>query len=73
MLSEIKQTEKDKSYGFAYIWNLKKNEQTKQNKDRLIETEIKLIVARGRVLGVWVKKVKGNIVNNMVINFPSDR
>ena len=35
-------------YYFAYLWNLKiKNEQTKQKRNRLIDTEKKLVVNRG--------------------------
>ena len=36
------------------------NGQTKQNKNGLIETETKEMVASGR--GGWVKRVKGNVV-----------
>ena len=43
MLSEISQTKKNKLYDFICVWNIKKkNEQTK-----LIDTENRLVVARG--------------------------
>ena len=49
MLSEISQTEKKTPHDFTYMWNLenKTNEHTKQNRNRLIDTENKLVVARG--------------------------
>ena len=36
-------------YDFTYMWNLKNktNDQTYQNRNRLIDTENKLVVARG--------------------------
>ena len=52
MLSEINQTEKDKiPYDLIYMWNLK-NEINKQNRNRVIDTENKLLVARWDGLGV---------------------
>ena len=50
MLSEISQTEKDKY--FIYMWNVKQ-------KVKLIDTENRLVVARGGGLQMkWVKVVK---------------
>ena len=55
------------------MWNLKK---TKQSKNGLIETETKGMVARGEGGGgreSCVKKVKGDLINNIVISLHSDR
>ena len=35
------------------------NKINKQNRNRLIDVENKLIFARGKVVGAWMKKVKG--------------
>ena len=58
MISEISQTEKDKiSYNFTYMWSLKKKrkEKRKERKEKktnsLINTENKLVVARGQGVG----------------------
>ena len=41
------------------MWNLK-NKTSRQSRNRLIDTENKLMVVRGEgVWGCWVKKVKG--------------
>ena len=69
MLSEIRQI----PYGFPYIWNLKKQKPTnQQNKNRLIEIQTKGTIAIGEV-GGWIQKVRGNIVNSVVISLHSDR
>ena len=69
MLSEIRQI----PYGFPYIWNLKKQKPTnQQNKNRLIEIQTKGTNAIGEV-GGWIQKVRGNIVNSVVISLHSDR
>ena len=48
MLSEIRQTEKEILYDFTYMLNPKSktNEQIKQKRKGLIDTENKLVVAR---------------------------
>ena len=43
-------TEKQIPYDFTYTWNLKNNING-QNKNRLIDTENKLMVAKGREVG----------------------
>ena len=44
-------------YDFTYMWNLKNK--TKQNKNKLIDTENRLVVARGgEGWAKWVKAVK---------------
>ena len=42
------------------MWNLKKktNEQTWLNRNRVIRTENKQAIARGRGVGVWEKQVR---------------
>ena len=47
-------------YDFIYMQNLKSkiNEQTKQSKNRLIDTENNLIIARGERSWDWMKEVK---------------
>lgn len=47
MLSKISPAEKSRLYDFTHRWNLKNktNEQTKQNRNRFINTETKLVVA----------------------------
>ena len=45
MLSEMSDGERQTLYDFTYIWNLKKNPQ--ENRNRLIDTESKLVVAGG--------------------------
>ena len=53
MLSEKER--KQIPYDFTYMWNL-----NKQNRNKLINTENKLVVAIGEVCeGGWVKEVKG--------------
>lgn len=52
-------------YDFTYMWNLRSkiNEQTEQNRNKLIDTKNKLIVARGekgRGRAKWVKESKRN-------------
>ena len=49
-------------YDFTYMWNLKNktNEQTKQKRNRLIDTENKLVVARGEEGGEMNEIGKGN-------------
>ena len=49
MICEINQIERKIVYNFTYMWNLKNkaNEQIQQNRNRVIETENKLAVARG--------------------------
>ena len=52
MLSEVIHTDRIQiPYDFTYMWNLinKTNEQTKQNINRLIDKENKLMFARGEV------------------------
>ena len=46
MLSEIIQIQKDKCY-LTYVWNLKKNKETKQNENRHIDTKNKYVVPGG--------------------------
>ena len=54
MLSEISQTEKDKYHIISFICGTKT--QYKQiNKNTFIDTEINLVVARGGMVGKWVK------------------
>ncbi|KAF6074932.1 hypothetical protein HJG60_009342 [Phyllostomus discolor] len=59
-LSEISQPEKDKMpYDFTYRWNLM-SKINKQNRNRLIRIENRLMDARGEEFGGdWVKKMKG--------------
>ena len=40
------------------MWNLKNNI-NKQNRNRIIDTDNRLMVTQGRGLGDWVKKAKG--------------
>ena len=64
ILSEISPPEKEKY--LTYMWNLKNkqtNRQTKQNENRLINTENKWVVARGEGCGHCVKQVKGIKIN----------
>ena len=53
--------ERQTPYDFTYMWNLKNKKKTnKQNRNRLTDTENRLMVARvGEGWGNWVKKVKG--------------
>lgn len=44
----------------------------KQNRNKLIETETKGIVARFKKVKRWVIQMKENIVNNHVIHLHSD-
>ena len=47
MLSDT-ETQRQITYYFTYMWNLKKKkEQTKQYRNRLTDTENKLVAARG--------------------------
>ena len=46
VLSEISQTKKDKYHMISLICKIQKNKINKQNRNRLIGTENKLIVAR---------------------------
>lgn len=69
MLSKISQTRAN-TYDYTYIWNLK-HKQTKQNK-KLLVTETKGMVARGKGMESLMKKVKWNIVNNIVISLHGD-
>ena len=50
MSSEKGQTEKDKHYDFTYIWYLKgrTNEQTQQNRSRVIDTENEQVASGGQ-------------------------
>ena len=72
--AEWNKSDKDKNLIVLVISGLEKNEQIKQNKKRLIETEVKQRsegwLSKGR-LGRWVKKVKAKIVNNIVIRLIS--
>ena len=52
MLSEISQTEEYKYHTISLIYGIQK---TKQNRNRLIDTENKLVVARGKGMGDWMK------------------
>ena len=57
MLSEISQSEKDEYYMISlYMWNLK-NKTKKQSRNRLIDTENRLVAVKS-VQG-WVEKVTG--------------
>ena len=56
VLSEIRQ--RKTPYDFTYMWNLKKKQTNKQVKNKLVDTENRLVVARGRC-GGWVKWVTG--------------
>ena len=49
MLTEISQTETQMPYGLVYMWNLKykTKDWTKQNRNRLTDTENKLLVTKG--------------------------
>ena len=49
MLSETR--ERQAPYDFTYVWNLKTNNRSKRNKNRLIETELRAVVARGDGVG----------------------
>ena len=40
----------------------------RQNKSRLKETKVKLMVARAEKVGGWVKKVKRNVMGERSIN-----
>ena len=50
-------------YDFTHMWNLKQKakQMNKQTKSRIrpINTENKLMVARGERVGLWAKWVKG--------------
>ena len=50
-LNEINQRESQMLYDFTYVWNLKnkskQNKQAKQNRNRCIDTENRLVAARG--------------------------
>ena len=59
--------ERNIPHSFTYRWNIKPN-QTNKNKNRLIETETKGMVARGEGGGGRVEKVKGNITYFAVYN-----
>ena len=49
--------EREISYGLTYMWNLKTKTKPKQYKIELIDTENRLVVARGGE--GWAKQVKG--------------
>ena len=57
-LNEISQTERQMPHDFTYMWNIK-NQINKQQRNRLIDAENKLMVARGEeswrgwVKGLW--------------------
>ena len=71
MLSEISQTEKDKYHMISlFLWNLKKktNKATHQNRHRPIDTENKLVVARGKRGGRTDNIGKGVQTPNCKIN-----
>ena len=56
MLSKISQSEKDKYFIILFICFVKKTKQrNKQSKNRLIDTENKQMVARGKEERCWVK------------------
>ena len=55
VLSEVSQIEKNKSYIFTYVWNLKANEQIQQNRSRLTDTENKLVISRSEGVGEEAK------------------
>ena len=69
-LTEISQTEKDKYHMISLICRIKKQKQNKtskqrkQNRNRLIDTEIRLVVTREEGGWGWAKWV--NAVNCMV-------
>ena len=57
-LSEISQTEKDKYHMISFTCGIQRTkEMKKQNRNRLIDAENKLMLAR-EIIG-WVKKLKG--------------
>ena len=56
MLSEVSQR-KTMLYDFPSVWNLK-TKQTKQNRNRLKDTENKLVVVRGERVGEGDYKVQ---------------
>ena len=47
MLSEISQRKTNTVWSHLYVESKKQNEQTKQNENRLIDTDKKLVPARG--------------------------
>ena len=61
MLCEISQTEKDRYHMILLIlfFTLKKNEHTKQNRNKFIDTQNSLVVTRGEGGCRWAKWVKG--------------
>lgn len=42
------ETQRQITYYFTYTWNLKKNEQTKQYRNRITDTENKRVAAGGK-------------------------
>ena len=57
MLSEISQTKTNIIWFHLYIDS--KEQKNKQNRNKLVDTEKRQIVARREVLRGWVKKVRG--------------
>lgn len=55
MLSEISETEKDKNHKISLIWGI---ERTKENQNRLIDTETQGMATSEKGDGGWVEKVK---------------
>ena len=51
ILSEISQTEKDRYCVFSLIFGIYKTKQIEQNRNRLTDTENKLVVARVEAVG----------------------
>lgn len=61
-------------YDFTYMCNLQNAKQkNKQNKSKLIETEINLMVAKGKGCGVMGEKGEGVNNSNIVITLHGDR
>ena len=60
VLSEVSQTERQILYDFTYLWNQKKqNKQIIPNRHKLMNTEIKLMVARVEGDGEMGEKGEG--------------
>ena len=69
LLNDISQPEKEKYSMVSLICAILKKETTnKQSKNKLIETETKVMDNKGEENGVHVKKTKENIIKNIVIS-----
>ena len=66
ILSEVSQTKTNNIWFHLYGKSKKPKQLNKQSQTRLLETESKGTVVRGEGGGGCAKKVKGNIVNNVL-------